>query len=391
MVAHGKGIIHRDIKPENIRLAYPNTIQETAKVLDFGIAAMKDTAMRLSGTSLMKTPHYAAPEQWRGVASDQLDGRTDLYALGCVLYEMLTGRTCFQSPTADGWMYQHLQAERVAPSRLRPDLKRWAGLDGLVLRTLAIEREQRPRDAAELVRELDAVRVQSGPEVTVHEHGQLNTSTRHRGRGVWAVAVLGIAALLGGGGYVVWQKAQRDTQQVVDHPGKSPKLTENTNPSVTTGGGRGTNPPAKTLQAATLTVSCDMACNWKLNGTPKGRLEAGQIQTGFVTGGAGGNAMVEAEPANERIGAQQRTLAVRAGGRQEAVFFFIPEFEKLKLRIRALENAADTKQHDGDDAGAVAALNEALRSSPDSTVTAHLQQKKDLVMTECRNLGISCN
>jgi len=158
--AHAKGIVHRDVKPENILLAGGNGAQETPKLLDFGIAAIQESATAVSRTrGLLLTPPYAAPEQWQGMASEQLDGRADLYALGGVLYEMLTGQTCFHAQNTEGWMHRHLHEEPQPPSRLRPELANWQGLDALVLRLLDKEREERPKDAAELLGLLDAVRL----------------------------------------------------------------------------------------------------------------------------------------------------------------------------------------------------------------------------------------
>src|ERR1035441_5298023 len=181
--AHAKGIIHRDVKPENILLAVGEGKPETPKLLDFGIAAMKETATAVSRThGLMLTPPYAAPEQWKGMAAEELDGRTDLYALGGVFYEMLTGDTPFHADNTEGWMYQHLHEQPQPPSQLRPDLANWQDLDALVLRLLAKEREQRPRDVAELVGLIDAVayvapktRHETVGEATVFEHGRRST------------------------------------------------------------------------------------------------------------------------------------------------------------------------------------------------------------------------
>jgi len=156
--AHAKGIVHRDVKPENILLAGGNGAPETPKLLDFGIAAIQESAPAVSRThGLLLTAPYAAPEQWQGMASEQFDGRADLYALGGVLYEMLTGQTAFRSHNTEGWMYQHLHEKPPPPSRLRPELANWSGLDALVLRLLAKDREDRPKDAAELLGLLDAV------------------------------------------------------------------------------------------------------------------------------------------------------------------------------------------------------------------------------------------
>jgi serine/threonine-protein kinase len=157
--AHAKGIIHRDVKPENILLATGKNAPETPKLLDFGIAAMKESVTVVSRThGLMLTPPYAAPEQWKGMAAEELDGRADLYALGGVLYEMLTGQTAFHAHNTEGWMYQHLHQQPPPPSQLRPELADWRGLDALVLRLLAKERERRPRNVAELLGLLDGVR-----------------------------------------------------------------------------------------------------------------------------------------------------------------------------------------------------------------------------------------
>ena len=156
--AHAKGIVHRDVKPENILLANPNTPEETPKLLDFGIAAVHETVTAVSRTrGLLLTPSYAAPEQWRGLPADQLDGRTDLYALGGLLYEMLTGQTAFHALNYEGWAWQHQNTPPPPPSALRPELANWQRLDALVLRLLAKDREDRPKDVAELVGLLDAV------------------------------------------------------------------------------------------------------------------------------------------------------------------------------------------------------------------------------------------
>jgi len=156
--AHAKGIVHRDVKPENVLLAGGDGTPKTPKLLDFGIAAIQERATAITRThGLLLTQPYAAPEQWQGMASDQLDGRADLYALGGVLYEMLTGQTPFRANNTEGWMHRHLHEQPQPPSHIRPDLANWPGLDALVQRLLAKDREDRPKDVADLLGLLNAV------------------------------------------------------------------------------------------------------------------------------------------------------------------------------------------------------------------------------------------
>jgi TPR repeat protein/serine/threonine protein kinase len=160
--AHAHGMVHRDIKPENILIATTADGRERPKILDFGIVAITENVTRESLTrGLLLTPEYAAPEQWLEMPAGELDGRTDLYALGCVLYEMLTGNTPFHAHNTTGWMKQHLDESAKPPSLLRPELANWHGLDALVLQLLAKDRALRPKDATELISLLDAVRYDS--------------------------------------------------------------------------------------------------------------------------------------------------------------------------------------------------------------------------------------
>src|SRR5271157_5556531 len=159
--AHAQGTVHRDIKPDNIRLTRGKDGHEHAKILDFGIAAMAESVTRVSMThGILLTPEYAAPEQWLEMPAAEIDGRTDTYALGCVLYWMLTRQTPFHAHNTAGWMKQHLEEAPKPPSQLRPDLADWVELDTLLLRMLAKNREDRPWDA-ELLSLLDAVHYES--------------------------------------------------------------------------------------------------------------------------------------------------------------------------------------------------------------------------------------
>jgi Tol biopolymer transport system component/tRNA A-37 threonylcarbamoyl transferase component Bud32 len=129
--AHGRGVIHRDIKPENILLESGHAV-----VADFGIAKAVATAggEALTTTGMaIGTPRYMSPEQAAG--GKDVDGRSDLYALGCVLYEMLAGQPPFTGPTAESVIRQHMASEPPAVSRLRPAVP--PEIDGVVQRALA--------------------------------------------------------------------------------------------------------------------------------------------------------------------------------------------------------------------------------------------------------------
>ncbi|MGD0629445.1 MAG: protein kinase [Terracidiphilus sp.] len=156
--AHALGMVHRDIKPANVLMARVGD-SWAPKIADFGIVSTKEstTSCTRTGGSLL-TMAYAAPEQWRGVRSAELDGRTDLYALGGLLFEILTGRTVFTADSYEGWSNQHLRVAPKPPSSLRPELADWRGLDALVVRLLAKEMKDRPKDVGELVRLLDSIK-----------------------------------------------------------------------------------------------------------------------------------------------------------------------------------------------------------------------------------------
>jgi len=155
--AHAVGVVHRDIKPENILIAREGSAI-VPKIADFGIAATREqTRLTNTGTALL-TAQFAAPEQWRGAPTNELDGRADLYALGGVLFEMLTGRCAFEADNFLGWMNQHLHAQPPAPSALRADLAEWPGLDELVLCLLSKDPGNRPPNVEEMLGFLDGIR-----------------------------------------------------------------------------------------------------------------------------------------------------------------------------------------------------------------------------------------
>jgi serine/threonine-protein kinase len=140
--AHDKGVIHRDLKPDNVFLVEERDELPRVKLLDFGIAKLvraDQTVSRTATGAMIGTPQYVAPEQAKG---HHIDARVDIYSLGCVAYELLTGRPPFLADNAMEMVAKHLMETPTRMSALRKGIPR--ELDALVSEMLAKDREQRP-------------------------------------------------------------------------------------------------------------------------------------------------------------------------------------------------------------------------------------------------------
>lgn len=151
--SHQHGIIHRDVKPANIMISKTGAV----KVMDFGIArAIADSGNSVTQTAaVIGTAQYLSPEQARG---ERVDARSDVYSLGCVLYEILTGEPPFIGDSPVAVAYQHVREDPVAPSHKRSGIS--PELDAVVLKALAKNPDNRYQSAAEM--RADLVRVHSG-------------------------------------------------------------------------------------------------------------------------------------------------------------------------------------------------------------------------------------
>ena len=146
--AHEKGIVHRDIKPQNIILLKDN---RTIKVADFGIASFQNKGeTRTMTEGAIGSVHYISPEQAKG---EIVDNKTDIYSVGVVIYEMLTGRVPFQSESAVSVALMHLRKDAIPPRRLNPAIP--VGLEQIALRAMKKKSALRYQSAAEMLLDLD--------------------------------------------------------------------------------------------------------------------------------------------------------------------------------------------------------------------------------------------
>jgi len=205
--AHEKGMVHRDVKPGNMLL----TPDGGVKVADFGIARVASGEPLTVTGSVMGTASYLSPEQARG---GSIDARSDIYSLGCVLYEMLTGKTPFAGDSLVSIAYKHVEEEPTAPSLVNPAVP--AGLSAVVTKAMAKDPADRYQSADEMAGELREASADAAPAKAVPTNertevlpvspgGRTTTAplpvtvSRERGRRWWPLAtaavVLAVLAL----------------------------------------------------------------------------------------------------------------------------------------------------------------------------------------------------
>jgi len=231
--AHSKGIIHRDLKPDNLFLSrvpsgHGAGEQELCKVLDFGIAKWsrdddetKIDQLETQAGTVFGTPRYMSPEQAQGIT---LDPRSDLYSLGVLLYQMLSGRAPFVDDDAVVVMARHIKDEAPRFADMTPEVVVPESIEAILWRVLAKSPADRPSTADELIAELDAAEasaraLESGPRLTLSSREKWVISRRTGlllGGVVLVVALFALAVLFG----------RRDSAKQASAPGTDPSQSQ---------------------------------------------------------------------------------------------------------------------------------------------------------------------
>jgi len=223
-VAHRRGLLHRDLKPDNVIVMPPSHEgdEETAKVVDFGLAKVRDVtasgALTQTGT-VIGTLYYMSPEQ---CGAEELDARADVYSLGAMLYEMLTGNPPFRSNTLAGLISQHLHEQ---PPPFPAFLQVPPAIQSVCLKALAKNRNARPPDAIAFGRDLQkalAAPVYFQPSPNITKRSPLRWIVAAAGVLVALVVIVGVGIAIQFG--VDRMKASRDVAKEVASEKSTPAI-----------------------------------------------------------------------------------------------------------------------------------------------------------------------
>ena len=209
--SHRHGIVHRDVKPANVMI----TTSGDVKVMDFGIARALDDANATvtHAWTVVGTAQYLSPEQARGEIADS---RSDIYSVGCLLYELVTGRAPFSGDTPVAIAYQHVSAAPISVDALNLDLP--GGLSQIIDGALAKDPLVRYQSAAEMLADLD--RISKGERVKTRVNKNIDRRKLIAGAIALVVAIASGGVLLSRGGSVITSKTIADVSVLTYHTKK---------------------------------------------------------------------------------------------------------------------------------------------------------------------------
>lgn len=232
--AHAQHVVHRDLKPANVMVERIGT-QDVAKVLDFGIAKLAAQPKVTATGTIFGTPAYMSPEQAQGT---EVDARTDIYALGVMLYQLASGRLPFESESPGAMMVKHMTEEPPPPSERMAGVQVPPRLEDLILQLLEKDPNDRPQSMGEVRRRIadpallevprDAPTERAAPP-TAPDTRALQRAAMPRRVGPWLA--LFAAGLLLVGGWVLQQQQQQPEAQAIEAPSLPPMAPAGASPA----------------------------------------------------------------------------------------------------------------------------------------------------------------
>jgi len=264
--AHKRGLIHRDIKPSNIFL----TRDMRPKVLDFGVAMPRSQADSLGRSRLVGTPNYMSPEQAQGLP---LDARSDVFSLGAILYEMVTGQRAFDAPTTEEVLRRLIEREPTPVAQLRPDAP--AELVRIIGKAMAKDVESRYQTAGELRNDLAAFAGAAEMELGARRPPAAPAPSRWRAWGAAAASLVAVAAAV-----ALWQaprEAEAPASEAASAAAQSPAASAAAAPeaaAATAAGSAGAEPPSAEPAGQSRTP---------VSAAPPGRAERAAPREGHLT------------------------------------------------------------------------------------------------------------
>jgi serine/threonine protein kinase/Flp pilus assembly protein TadD len=199
--AHKKGIVHRDLKPQNIMIDKNGK----AYIMDFGLAKAAQVQDVSAPGVIVGTPQYISPEQARGEKADQ---SSDIYALGTILYEMLTGKPVFEAKTTQGYFTKHLYEKPEDPSKLNPRIPQ--SLEKVILKCLEKDRSKRYQNTDDLLKYLNEIEQNAMPS-------PVSKWIKKYQKPIVAISILTIVILI----FLVWKLSK---EEVIASPGEDSRI-----------------------------------------------------------------------------------------------------------------------------------------------------------------------
>ncbi|MFO0709237.1 MAG: serine/threonine-protein kinase [Sandaracinus sp.] len=309
--AHERSIVHRDLKPDNIYLIKRGSDTDFVKVLDFGIAKVGGSSSKLTKAGqVFGTPHYMSPEQCAG---SNVDARTDIYALGVILYEMSSGRVPFDADNLMGILTKHMYEQPIPPRELPPPVDVPPGLEAVIMKCLAKSADARYQSMSEMHADLERLEAGLTPQAVVDavdraSGGRMDPTGRsavardsamrigtgdapeapRRSPALLAVGALALMGIMGGGGYIAYASMQPPVTSVpppttsigTQGTGTQGTGTQGTGTQGTQGTGTGTQTQGTGTQG-TQAVGAQ-GTGTETPGTSEGTTSAGTVQPASV-------------------------------------------------------------------------------------------------------------